>query len=352
MESSANGWSEREEGFGVAPSYEFPTFRPFPLFSGGHAQTIAGLYVPHQHIPYAAVTHELLLPDGDRTLLHDDCPHSWQAGDPAVLLLHGLGGNHLSPYMVRAASKLNAENRRAFRLDLRGHGTAWKLARQPGHAGRSEDARAALEKILQLCPHSPIVVVGVSMGGNILLKMLGEYGPSVPENLCGALIVSPPCDLAYCSSYLRDHSLRIYSRTFLRGLMQQFRQRQELFPELREIVLPARLSSVWEFDDLVTAPLSGFRDAQDYYDQCSSAPRLKQIHLPTAILATADDPLIPVSMFAELDFGSSVRLQVMDHGGHIGFLAASGDDPDRRWLDWRILEFVDWQVAGYDTHAT
>jgi predicted alpha/beta-fold hydrolase len=352
MESSAELANTTAVAAGVVPSYEFPPFRPYPLFVGGHAQTIAGVYVPHRHIPYAALTHELQLPDGDRTLLHDDCPASWQKGDPAVLLLHGLGGCHRSPYMVRAASKLQARNRRAFRLDLRGHGAAWQLARHPGHAGRSEDALAALHKILDLCPQSPIVLAGVSMGGNILLKMLGELGAHVPRNICGAFIVSPPSDLAHCSRHLRDQGLRIYSRTFLRSLVQQFRQRQELFAELRGIQLPARLNSVWEFDDCVTAPLSGFRDAQDYYDHCSSAPRLKNIQVPTTILAAADDPLIPVSMFSGLDLGASVRLHVTDQGGHIGFLAASGSDPDRRWLDWRILEFVEWQVAGYHTLAT
>jgi predicted alpha/beta-fold hydrolase len=159
-------------------------------------------------------------------------------------------------------------------------------------------------------------------------------------------------DLACCSRHLRDHSLRIYARTFLRSLVQQFRQRQQLFAELQQIELPPRLESVWQFDDLVTAPLSGYGDAQDYYDHCSSAPRLPAIHVPTMILAAADDPLIPIAMFSKWDLGPCVRVHVTEHGGHIGYLGASGSDPDRRWLDWRVLEFVEWQVAGYHKRPT
>lgn len=323
------------------PRYEFPEFRPLRWLSGGHAQTIAGVYAPHRRIPHTAIAHEVALPDGDRTLLHDDCPSAWQPGDPCVLLVHGLGGSHRSPYMVRIASKFQTRRIRAFRLDLRGHGAAWRLAQHPGHAGRSEDVAAALAAIDRLCPSSPIVSVGVSMGANILLKLLGERAADAPATWLGALAIAPPIDLAYCSMYLRDEAHRVYTKTFLRGLIRQVELRKPLSPALARLDIPRRMESVWEFDDRVTAPLSGFADAAEYYAQSSSAPLLDRIRIPTAILTAADDPLIPPAMFHSARVSSTVRVHITPHGGHVGYLAAAGADPDRRWLDWRAIEFVE-----------
>ncbi|MFO0906122.1 MAG: alpha/beta fold hydrolase [Pirellulales bacterium] len=323
--------------------YAFPEFTPHPLLRSGHAQTIAGAYVPHRRVAYRAEVHTLQLPDGDRTALHDDRPDAWQPGDPCVVLLHGLGGSHLSPYMVRVADKFRARGVRAFRLDLRGHGVAWDWAQHPGHAGRSEDARAAIEHVLAACPDSPLTAVGVSMGGNILLKLLGEWCDQAPSRLVQALAIAPPVDLAYCSRNMLQGVNRMYSRAFLRGLQRQIRIRRRVIKALETIKLPREPESLWEFDDWVTAPLAGYRDAEEYYDRSSAARVAHQIAVPTTILTAADDPLIPVAMFERLSASRAVRVHVTARGGHVGYLGVAGRDPDRRWLDWRIL---DWTFAG------
>mgnify|MGYP006275375579 CR=1 FL=1 len=324
-------------------AYAFPDFVPHRLFRSGHAQTIAGAYVPHRRVAYRATVTVLELPDGDRTALHDDRPDDWRDGDPCIVMLHGLGGSHLSPYMVRTADKLRARGIRAFRLDLRGHGAAWDWAQRPGHAGRSEDAKAALEHVLAACPSSPVAAVGVSMGGNILLKLLGEWSDQAPSRIVQALAIAPPVDLAHCSRNLLDRTNWVYSRAFLRGLQRQIRLRRRIMPAFDQLKMPRTPETLWEFDDWVTAPLAGYGSADEYYERSSAARVADQIAVPTTILTAADDPLIPVAMFASLNRSSAVDLHVTPHGGHVGYLGVAGRDPDRRWLDWRILE---WTQAG------
>ncbi|HND53111.1 MAG TPA: alpha/beta fold hydrolase [Pirellulaceae bacterium] len=322
------------------PSYRFPTFHPHRLLRGGHAQTIAGVYVPHRRIRYSARQVEISLPDGDRTLLHDDRPAEWKPGDRCVLLLHGLGGSHLSPHMVRIASKLNARGVRAFRLDLRGHGAAWQLARHPGHAGRSEDALAAVRQIARECPGSPLSMVGVSMGGNIVLKLLGELGDEAVDMIRQALVIAPPIDLAACSLNLLARANRVYARVFLRELQAQVKLRGSILKGSESLKIPRPPRNLWEFDDLVTAPLSGFAGAVDYYQQCSAIHRVSSIRVPTTVLSAADDPLIPSKIFDAAKWSASTHFHLTPFGGHVGFLGEAGRDPDRRWLDWRV---VDWE---------
>ncbi|HQU44402.1 MAG TPA: alpha/beta fold hydrolase, partial [Pirellulales bacterium] len=161
----------------------------------GHFQTLAGVYLPGRRFVYKARQHRVTLDDGDQIVLHDDCPEGWQPGDRVALLIHGLAGCHQSIYMLRIAARLEELGVRAFRMDLRGCGAGVGLARLPYHAGRSEDAAAALETIARLCPASPVALVGFSMGGNIALKLLGELGEERCGHLDRAVAVCPPFDL-------------------------------------------------------------------------------------------------------------------------------------------------------------
>src|SRR5690606_10912885 len=181
----------------------FPLFRPHPLLKSGHAQTLAANYLhgaPRTRT--AQADHQVELDDGDQIVLHDDCPASWRKGDPAALLLHGLAGCHRSPYLVRAARKLNDRGVRTFRMDYRNCGAGFGLATRSYHAGQSGDVRAALWFIARLCPGSPLGVAGYSMGGNVALKTLGEDPGALPDVLCRAAVVNPPIDLAVCCNYL------------------------------------------------------------------------------------------------------------------------------------------------------
>src|SRR5207237_2942807 len=250
-------------------SLDFPVFRPHPLLRGGHLQTIAGVYLPG-NVRIDSVQQRVPLPDGDQIVLHDDGPpqrgvgvspartNSGQAGslpyEPVGILIHGLGGTHQSGYMVRGSAKLRAKGVRVFRMDLRGCGAGMALARQPLHAGRSEDVAAALEHVSRQCPGSPIHLVGFSMGGNMALKLAGELGQQAPTYLASVMAVGPPIDLAECSRCMDRGLARVYDRTFVRNLMRHVRRQLVLVPDVATRPLLPRPRRLIEFDDSFTAP--------------------------------------------------------------------------------------------------
>ncbi|MCH2118001.1 MAG: alpha/beta fold hydrolase [Pirellulales bacterium] len=318
----------------------FPPFRPHPLIPGGHAQTLAGFYDRVKRFPYRAQRHEVLLEDGDALVLHEDSSSRSDREDRIVLLVPGLGGSFRSPFMARIAGKLNASGFRTFRMDLRGCGSGYRLARLPGHAGRSEDTTAAVRKIAHLYPHCPVTAVGFSMGANIVLKMLGETGCNSLGHLDSGVGVAPPIDLLTCSQRMLRLPYRLYGDAFLSGLLREIKRRGRFIEEIRKIPISPLPKTVMEFDNRFTAPLSGFLDVNDYYEQSSSGPLLARIKLRSLVLAARDDPVIPVSIFKAADFSSSTEVLITNHGGHIGYVGVAGVDADRRWLDWRILDWV------------
>lgn len=319
---------------------EFPPFSPHPLFRGGHLQTLAGLYLPWRKPIYRAQQHRITLDDGDILVLHDDRPPQWNEGDRCVLLMHGLAGCHQSPYMVRIAEKLHELGIRAFRLDLRGCGAGAQLACQPYHAGRSDDALAALQFAAQLTPGSRLGMVGFSLSGNILLKLLGERAGDLPAALDRAMAVNPPIDLQACVQRLRFRQNRAYDRHFVKLLLRQVTSRPNGHPQAptAQFVKPPR--TLFEFDDLFTAPVGGFGDAATYYARCSSRQFLEHIQVPTLILSSRDDPLVAAEIFETQRLGGPLTVHLAESGGHLGYIGRGGHDPDRRWMDWRVLEWM------------
>jgi predicted alpha/beta-fold hydrolase len=319
---------------------EFPPFKPHPLFRGGHLQTIAGCYLPWQRVPYRAQQHQVPLDDGDHILLHDDCPAEWSAGDAAVLLVHGLGGSYLSGYMQRCMVKLTAQGIRVFRMDLRGCGAGFSLAKHPIHAGRCDDVAAALQFVIGKCHGSPLHAVGFSMGANMVLKMAGQWGAAPPREIASLIAVSPPIDLMECCRRIQEGAGRIYDRSFVRGLMRHIRLRQQQIPGALSRPVSPTTRRLVEFDNQFTAPLAGFADAYDYYTQASSGPWLAGITVPTLIVAAATDPIVPLDPFERASYSPSTQLLVTPCGGHLGFISRPSGDSDRRWIDWRVSEWI------------
>lgn len=326
----------------VRSSIELP-FEPHPFLRNPHAQTVAAVYLPGKKYPYRARHHAVSLADGDQIVLHDDCPTAWQPGDRVALLLHGLGGSHRSSGMVRIAGKLNALGLRTFRKDLRGYGAGVGLARWPFHSGRSDDADAALDFIAQHCPGSPVTLIGFSLGGNIALKLLGEK-PDAVRNVELAITVCPPIDLhASCRNLLQPNN-RLYDRRFVAQLLRQYAERRRLLPDAPYIRLPERPQNLWELDDKLTAPICGFEGAEDYYRRSSASQFLSRVDVPTRILIAQDDPLVPAEQFERCDVPPSVQICMTERGGHLGFIGRRGKNGDRRWMDGRIIDWV--QTVG------
>ena len=321
-------------------SESFREFRPHPLLRGGHAQTLAGAYLPWSTVASTSVQHQIALPDGDKLVLHDDCPPTWELGQRVVLLMHGLAGSHQSGYMVRISRRLFERGIRSFRLDLRGSGAGAHLARRPYHAGCSDDLLHAIQAMGRLCPGSSISPIGFSLSGNILLKFLGESPGRVPPCIDRAMAVNPPIDLRGCVQELDRFSNRAYNRHFVNLLHRTLEIRRQTVPGA---IIPAdyrRPRRLYDFDDRYTAPVSGFRNADEYYSQCSAAQFLPAIAVPTLILTARDDPLVPAASFERSRRSDSVELLLTNSGGHLGFIARSGVDPDHRWMDWRVLDWL------------
>ncbi|WP_218934471.1 YheT family hydrolase [Rosistilla ulvae] len=324
------------------------SFQPHPLLLGGHLQTLATTLIPTPQIPYKATQHRVVLDDEDQIVLHDDTPPGWTAGQPVAILLHGLCGCHGASYMIRMADKMNRCGVRVFRMDMRGCGAGRDLARELPHSGRSGDLLAAITRIAELCDDSPIWPIGISMGGNILLKMLGEIGKGilVPEfpadRIARAAAVAPPIDPARCCRNMSRWMMRPYGLYFIRKLRSRVAPLVEQRDDWRAINWNPHPRTLWDFDGLVTAPLSGFRDVEDYYAQAAAAPLASGIAVPTMILASEDDPIIPIGCLRDADWPGHVELHTTRRGGHVGFIGGRQlETGDRYWMDAKLLNWFD-----------
>jgi predicted alpha/beta-fold hydrolase len=313
-------------------------FRPLPLLRNPHIQTVLGALVPGLDCPLPDQRRIVRLPDGDGLVLHNNTPLGWKPGDPLALLVHGLSGSHASPHIRRLAALLLSRRVRVVRMDLRGAGAGLRLARNVYHAGRSSDVRAAVEEIHTWSPESPLLLLGLSLGGALVLRMAGEAGDRPPPGLTRLAAVSPPIDLPRCCVLLAHPRNRIYEDGFCRELLFQARQRQRFFPDLPPLNFPRRRLTVRLFDDLYTAPRGGFADAMDYYRRASCAALIPNIAVPALILTARDDPFIAVEPFEELKVPANVLLRIVEHGGHLGFLGWDGV----RGIRWAERRIVDW----------
>jgi predicted alpha/beta-fold hydrolase len=313
-------------------------FRPLPLLTNPHAQTLIAATLTMSREP-PSMTSLVQLLDGDMIALEVSTPQGWRPYDPTVVLLHGLCGCHRSPYMQRLARKLLRHGLRAIRMNLRGCGSGKGLARYPYHSGSSADVLAVLDRLYQDAPASPVTLVGFSLGGNIALKLAGEMSATVPENLQRVIALCPPADLVACAHLLSQPTNRLYNRYFTRLLCADVAYRHARFPDLPPVALPDGLS-LYEFDEYYTAPQGGFRDALDYYRQCSAAPLVPRIPVPCHILFAADDPLIDAHVFDGVVLPTNVQVIRTSHGGHLGFLGLPGRTGGYRAMDAQLLAWM------------
>lgn len=278
-------------------------------------------------------------PDDDRLQLY------WSSNGssaPAVLVvLHGLTGCAEAENVLSVAAKGHLAGFDVVRVDLRN-----SLGDNPsigvGHAGRSEDLRVVVDHARERSPGAPIAVIGFSLGGNITLKALGEYGNEAPTELRAAAVISVPIDLDDACRAIDGSGNWIYRNYFLRRLTWRYETRRQAHPDLLPDLDLAPISSIREWDNAVVAPLSGFADAEDYYARCSSLRVLEEIRAPSLVVQAQDDPFIPFAPFSRAEVRTNDYLELMapPRGGHVGFFAAtSNGDPDRFWAENRALEF-------------
>ncbi len=316
-----------------------PPFQPDPWIRGGHLQTLASLRRARLEVP-VDTRHVVRLPDGDALVLHET---GRDPTDRVMVLFHGLSGCHAAPYMVRMASQFLQRSWKVYRVDMRGCGAAREHARQISHAGRSEDVGAALDFIAHRHPAARLAAIGVSLGGNQLLRFAGRVGAGREcrtagfEQLHRLGVVAPPIDLIRCSENMQRVSRRLYNyffiRTLLSGAAPGIRQ-HELF---QRAARQRRPRTLLELDDSLTAPISGFDGALDYYRRCGAAEVVANNPVETLVLAARDDPIVPVDCFLRDDWPRTTRVLISPTGGHAGFLARGG----RFWMDECLVHWMD-----------
>ena len=323
-------------------------FHPPWWLRNAHAQTLAAAYWPARLPEYCAVAQQVKLDDGDIVVVHDDCPEDWRSNGRVALLAHGLGGCHRSPLLVRLAAKLTERGVRVFRWDMRGCGAGVGLAGRPYHAGCTDDLQRVIESVLRWCSTDGqdatcrVTLFGVSLSGNIVLKYLGESSEAVPSQIVQGIAVNPPIDLAASVRTLDGLINRMYDRHFVGSLTRHLAERQQLRPDSPMPAVMKQPRTLYEFDDWYTAPMSGFPDAKTYYTKCSAAQFVPHIKTPTTIITSRNDPMVPVEMFStdRVSYPTAVRLTIASGGGHVGYIARTGLDPDVYWLDWRVVELI------------
>lgn len=304
-----------------------PRFVPRPPWIGGDLQTLRNYLRPPGDVlaPWPGEVLRFGMKDGtgDELVgtLHRPAP---ETGKSLVLLLHGLTGCEDSTYVRVSARELLLAGYPVLRLNWRGAGPSIGKTKAFYHAGRSDDLAAVIGSMSGTLAGNGIAAIGYSMGGNVLLKYLAERGGL--SHLRAAIAVSPPIDLHAAQQRIAARRNRRYHEY----LLAQMR---------RERACPDDVASILEFDDRVVAPANGFRDALDYYTQCSAAPRLGSVRTPTLVIHAADDPWIPSRTFRAIPWSRyrHVRLLMSWSGGHVGFHAFGIARP---WHDEVALRFL------------
>jgi predicted alpha/beta-fold hydrolase len=313
-------------------------FRPLPFLGNPHVQTLLGNLLSGPALHHPTQPRQVVLPDGDRLLLHDNRPERWRPGGRVALLVHGLGGSHCSGYLQRLARLLLRRRVRVVRMDLRGCGRGMALARRAYHGGCSDDVRAAAAEVHRWSPTSPLALVGFSLGGNIVLKLAGEAAADPVPGLERVAAVAPPVDMVRCAATLALPRNRFYDRYFARSLAQQVRRRRHFFPDQPGVRFPRGLT-LRQFDELYTAPRNGFADALDYYQRASALPLLPRIAVPAFVLTARDDPFIVTEPLEACAAFPPFEVRVLERGGHLGYLGWDGAG-GIRWAEARVAEWV------------
>lgn len=314
-------------------------YRPAWWIPGAHLRTLWGKFMrPRKPLPTRA--ERWATEDGDFLDLHRlDAP----AGAPRLLILHGLEGTVRSHYAIGLMHEARRRKWAADLLIFRSCGDEPNRALRFYHSGETSDVDGVIRRLVAEDPARPLLLAGVSLGGNVLLKWLGEHGENIPAQLCGAAAVSVPFDLARGSRFLDRGFSRFYQNHFLRSLRRKALGKSERFPEAIRPDVVRRARTLYEFDDLVTAPVHGFRDADDYYAQSSSLHFLSRVRVPTLLLSARDDPFLPSAVLEEVravaSQNPSLLLEFVERGGHVGFISGT--------LPWRPFYYAEWRVAEF-----
>ena len=313
-------------------------YAPPRWLPGGHAQTIWPISIKGSTPAYRRERWDT--PDGDFVDVDWVDPPDDAVSTPTVVMFHGLEGSSRSHYARRLMDAVAMRGWRGVVIHFRGCSGEPNRLPRGYHSGDSAEIDWMLRRVALRHP-GDVFVCGISLGGNVLLKWLAEQGEAAAAVLRTAVSVCAPLDLAAASRTLGLGVNRIYTEYFLRTLVPRALEKARRFPGTLDPAAIRNAGTLWRYDDCVTAPLHGFRDAADYYAQSSAGPRLRDIRLPVLVLNAANDPFLPAHFLPSPgDVGADVELDIQAHGGHVGFV--SGPPPGNLdWLPQRVLAWFD-----------
>jgi uncharacterized protein len=323
-------------------AWECEKFEPHPLLRNKHAMTIVAAFVPRK-FDLSPAEDRLFQVDAESRIL-GRC--HWQPGKrpdvPVIVIVHGLEGSSESSYAVGIAEKAFHLGFHAVRLNQRNCGGTETLTPTLYNSGMSGDYRAVLEELSNGDGFEQIFFAGYSMGGNLVTKMGGEYGDAAPRALRGVCVVCPSMDLAACADALERRENFLYQRHFVKGLMSRYARKAKLFPQRYHLNGLGAVRSVREFDDKITAPQFGYRDAQDYYNAVGAKKVVAQVRVPMLMITAQDDPFVPYDLFVRANPAQNPAICFVapEHGGHCGFIS-NQSGAERFWAEQRIVEFCD-----------
>jgi len=268
----------------------------------------------------------------------------WQEGKrrdaPVIALVHGLEGSSDSNYMRGIAEKAWANGFHVVRLNQRNCGGTELLTPTLYNSGMSGDYRAILEELANGDRFEQIFFAGYSMGGNLVTKMAGEFGDSQPQQLRGVCAVCPAMDLAACADELDRWDNYFYQARFVRGLLNRYARKAELFPQRYSMNGFGTIRTVREFDDAITAPQFGFKDAEAYYESAGAKKVVGQIRVPYLLITAQDDPFVPYEAIraSGVERNPAIRFVAPERGGHCGFVSRYNGS-GRFWAEERVVDF-------------
>lgn len=305
-------------------------FRALPGLSSPHAQTVIACFTPGGEEP---PSEQLIvtLDDGDALCCEVSTPPTWSPNQKTVVLLHGMGGCHKASYMVRLSRKLYQLGYRAVRINMRTCGSGKDLAKIPYHGGLSSDILSVVETLKKQTPASPLILIGFSLGGNIALKLTGELGRDAGDLIRKTIAVCPPVDLASTAALMSKPKNHLYNLYYMKQLEKLTKRWTKGRP----------FSTIYEFDEMITAPNWGFKDPAEYYEDSSSKTKLQKIHLPSHILFAKDDPFVDYTTCTESKLSPDITIWMAPQGGHMGFFGWAEDNHRYYWLDSVLLKWIE-----------
>jgi predicted alpha/beta-fold hydrolase len=323
------------------------SFVPRPSLRGGHKMTLYGWGRPRHFARLPAPTPRYFDVDRDsRVLAHCHWqPERWSR--PVLVALHGLNGSSAAHYMRGMAGKAFARGMSVVLLNQRNCGGTEHLSAGLFHSGLTADARHVIDELVQVDRIPAIAIAGYSLGGNLALKLAGEYGADAPPELRAVAAVSPILEISECVRALERPANFLYQWNFVRDLKARMRRKEKARPGLFDLTRLARVRSVRDFDEMFTAPYFGFRDAEDYYHRASAMRVIDRVRVPALIITSEDDPFVPSQPFRDpkVTGNPSVTLRLTPHGGHCGFVGPPTADDDGYWAETQIVRFVERHTA-------